>query len=132
MGELTGRLIAVVDDDSAIRDSMKELLESAGLRACVLDSAEELLANLDEIGCDCIVLDINLSGMDGIEAAGILARHPKSPRVILMTGHTELVMKARSAEIGAFAVFEKPLNGEVLLDTVRRAVGSNQCLTEHG
>jgi FixJ family two-component response regulator len=122
MDEITNRRIIVVDDDPANRDSMKALLESAGLDANVFCSAEEMLGASDLHDHNCLLLDINLPGVDGIEATKILARKSVDIPVILITGHAELADKARSGNTGAIAVFEKPLNDQVLLDTVARAV----------
>lgn len=111
-----------MDDDPANRDSMKALLESAGLDASVFCSAEEMLGASDLHKHNCLLLDINLPGMDGIEAAQILANKCADIPVILITGHAELAAKAQSVNTGAFAVFEKPLNDRLLLDAVARAV----------
>ena len=122
MVETANRRIMVVDDDPAIRDSMKALLGSAGLDASVFCSVEEMLGASDLLNHHCLLLDINMLGIDGIEGAQILARKHESIPVILMTGHAELADKARSMDTGAFAVFEKPLSDELLLDAVARAI----------
>jgi FixJ family two-component response regulator len=124
MVSLSRARIIIVDDDPANRDSMKELLESAGLDARLFCSAEQMLGAPDLHDHNCLLLDINLPGMDGLEAAEKLASKCLNIPVIFVTGHADLAVKARSANSGAFAVFEKPLNDQLLLDAVARAVSA--------
>lgn len=116
------RLIAVVDDDPLVRSATTSLLRSFGYDCCDFSSAEEFLC---AGGCDygCVVSDIQMTGMSGVELAHLLHRRATPPPVILITAYPEApATKAKSTGI-VIELLEKPLDGDTLLGAVRAALG---------
>lgn len=110
-------LIAVVDDDPRILESLETLLESAGYAVCVFSSATALLetARLDEI--DCVISDINMPTIDGLELSRLLrAARPGLP-IILITGHPEILNRSLVAT-SHYRLFTKPYDPDALLAAI--------------
>ena len=116
---MAASLITVVDDDACVRESMSSLLRSVGHTVRVFGSAEELVASpaLDET--DCVITDVRMPGMSGLELQRSLAlSHPRLP-VILMTAHaSDEEMRFRALKDGAVEYLSKPLDEEALLRAV--------------
>jgi len=114
--------IAIVDDDPSVRRSLKRLVEAAGFPAQAYSSGEEFLNDgLDEVAC--AILDINLGGMSGIEIRRHLSsKHPDIP-VIFITAMDPPDVRKLDSELGSAAFLTKPVRGDLLIDTVRQAVG---------
>ena len=118
---LTGLIVAVVDDDRRILESLENLLESAGHVVRLFASATALLESGSLAEIDCLVSDIDLPKIDGYELSRLMrAARPELP-VILITGHSELV--DRSPPIGSshYRLFKKPFDGQELLTAVKDA-----------
>jgi len=115
--------ITVVDDDASVRESMSSLLRSLGHAVKEFGSAEELVASaaLDET--DCVITDVRMPGMSGLELQRRLAiSHPRLP-VILMTAHaSDEEVRLRALKDGAVAYLSKPLDEETLLSAVETAI----------
>ncbi len=113
--------IFIVDDDSAVRDSLRQLLESIGFTVETYGSGEALLDREGSLDRACVLLDLKLPGLNGLEVLEILeilsARH-SDICVILITGHGDAATKARATRAGAAAMLEKPLRDELLLSTI--------------
>jgi len=119
---LSNRLIAVIDDDPLVRSATTSLLRSFGYDCCGFNSAEEFLRG-DRGGYDCVVSDIQMPGMSGVELAHLLHKQATPPPVILITAYPEApAAKAKSTGI-VVDLLEKPLDGGALLDAVRIAIG---------
>jgi FixJ family two-component response regulator len=118
----TKSLICVVDDDSALRESLSDLLRAAGYRAAGFESAECYLAS-DERG-GCVVADIHMPGLTGIDLAKQIALAADGPKVILITGHPEETWRARALNAGAAGFLRKPIESKSLLDLVEQSVGT--------
>jgi FixJ family two-component response regulator len=118
--------VFIVDDDDAVRDSLKALLEAAGLQACLFDSAEGFLAAFSGRRDGCLVLDIRLPGLDGFGVIDALHGSGASIPVILVTGHQHLARQARERQVDAVAILEKPVAAEVLLATITDAFRSKR------
>jgi len=116
-------LIAVVDDDTSVRESLSTLLRSVGLAVRLFASAEELIASNDLGEIDCLILDVRMPGMSGLELQRRLAvSHPRLP-VILMTAHgSDDEVRARSLSDGALDYLSKPLSEETVLSAIQMAV----------
>jgi len=116
------KFIAVVDDDAAIRKSLERVLRSAGYRCETFANAEELLLVVAVCRAACIVSDINLEGMSGLE----LALHPKITAlllpVVLVTGSSDPMLEVPAREIGA-AFLRKPFSAEQLLEVIIDTAG---------
>jgi len=121
MNELTPS-IYVVDDDEAMRDSMTWLLEGEGYRVACFDSGESFLkARRDEMR-GCIVLDVRMPEMSGLELHEKLAALGVQLPIIFVTGHGDVPMAVSALQRGACDFIEKPFHNEDLLSRIRRAL----------
>jgi FixJ family two-component response regulator len=112
-------IVYVVDDDEAIRDALRLLMKSAGLRVQCCASAEEFLATYRPDVPACLVLDVRMPGMSGLELQHVLnERHIGIP-VVIMTGHGDVPMAVRAMKEGAVDFVEKPFKNDVLLERVK-------------
>ncbi len=113
--------VFVVDDDPAICEGLCELLESAGLQACQYGSAEEFFNKWDASMVGCLVLDVRLPGMGGLEVQAKLAESGVSLPVIIMTAHGDMPMVRKALKAGAVEFLIKPFQDEELLQAVEQA-----------
>jgi len=117
-------LIAVVDDDHSIRESLGGLFRSVGFAAQGFCSAAALLQSDDLPRTDCVILDVRMPGMSGLELQRqLVASHPDVP-VIFMTAHDDARTRSQALSGGAAAYLIKPFSEEALLDAVRAALGT--------
>ena len=115
-------LVFVVDDDPGVRESIRALLEAAGYGVISFGDANAFLDYFAEGMSGCLVLDVRLPGMSGMELqAKLTRRHPALP-VILITGHGEVSMAVKAMKYGAVDFLEKPYRGHQLRDCVARAM----------
>jgi two-component system response regulator FixJ len=113
--------IFVVDDDHDVRESTRVLLESAGFKVRVYASATAFLADRPPpVGC--LIADIRMPEMDGLELQEELIRRGVDLPVIIMTGHGDVPLAVRAMKAGALDFIEKPFNDEFMLASVRRAL----------
>jgi len=117
------RLVGVVDDDAAVRDSLRFLLESAGFSVVTFASAEQFLAVTDADGVDCLLLDHHMPQVTGLELLRRLRRAGWELPVALMTGSPSAQLMRRALELGAVVVLEKPLTDLALFQFVGTATG---------
>ncbi|MFB3150185.1 MAG: response regulator transcription factor [Alphaproteobacteria bacterium] len=110
--------IFIVDDDPAVRDSLQQLLESIGFTVEAYGSGEELLDRGGSLDRACVLLDLKLPGLNGLEVLEILAAQHSDAGVIVITGHGDAATKARVTRAGASAMLEKPLRDELLISTI--------------
>ena len=116
--------VHVVDDDEAIRDSLRFMLESEGLAVRTYESAAALLgADLPPAGC--VLTDFQMPGMDGLELQARLAARDIHLPVIVMTAHGDVPVAVRAMKAGAVDFLEKPFGDRQLLDAVNRALDYN-------
>jgi FixJ family two-component response regulator len=124
MNESSGvPVIAVVDDDESVRESLAGLAESVGYQAALFASAEEFLQSFhrrDSLAC--LILDVRLPGMSGVELYTQLPLSLRSLPVIFITAHADPEMNTWATKPAVMAVFYKPFQPEVLLQTVRKAI----------
>lgn len=114
--------VAVVDDDEAVLHSMRLLLENRGLSVCCYDSAEKLLAEIGEQIPSCVVSDVRMPGLTGLELQKQLSRSHASVPLILITGHGDIAMAVHAIKEGAFDFIEKPFDDERLVRSIEHAV----------
>jgi len=114
-------IIFVVDDDAAMRDSLRWLIESVGLSVRNYASAEDFLLDYREQP-GCLVLDVRMPRMSGQELQKRLASQGVVLPVIFITAHGDVAMAVRAMKAGAFDFIEKPFNDQILLDRIQRAV----------
>ncbi len=114
--------VFLVDNDAAVRDSLKLLLETHGLVVKDFDSGKALLQDHLPRAADCLVCDIHMPVMSGIDLIETLARRGVSRPTILITGRADAALRQRAQAAGAFLVLEKPFDGAQLIDAIDRAV----------
>jgi two-component system response regulator DctR len=114
--------VYLVDDDAAIRDALAWLLSTRGIAAQTWESAEAFLADYNADMRGCIVLDIRMSGMTGIELHEQLLARQCVMSVIFLTGHGDVPLAVKALKRGAFDFIEKPFNDNELVDRVLEAL----------
>lgn len=122
---LEGR-IHVVDDDDALRDSLAFLLDAAGLPAATYESAQALLDALPEVRGGCILTDVRMPGMSGLDLVRRLKALGVDTPVIVMTGHADVPLAIEAMKEGILDFIEKPFDDEVLLATLREALNKGE------
>jgi FixJ family two-component response regulator len=115
-------IVCIVDDDEAIRESLRMLLFSGGLGSCTYESADAFLADTDPPRFDCMLLDIRMPGTDGLELFHILHDRHLSYPVIFITGHGDIPIAVSAIKQGAYDFLTKPFREGELLSTVRAAI----------
>ena len=116
------RSVAVVDDNEALNRTMSALIEHAGHRACPFTTGEDLLADRDFLAtCDCVLLDIQLPGMSGLDVLKLLQDVEEAPSVVVLTGAGDIPMAVEAMRLGAADFIEKPYRPSALLDAVDKA-----------
>jgi len=116
-------LIAVVDDEESIRKSLRRLFMASQLDAVVYASGQEFLDSLSACQPDCLVLDLQMPGLTGLEVQRALASARVRFPTIIITAHDEPETRARCLSVGAAAYLCKPLHDEMLLNAIADAVG---------
>jgi FixJ family two-component response regulator len=119
---LTG-FVAIVDDDTAVRKALARLLSACAIRAQCFGSAREFLDSLPSGVPDCLIVDLQMPEMTGIELQGELSRLGARIPTIVITAHNESGLRERCLAAGATAYLIKPLDGTVLLNSINSAVG---------
>ena len=119
-------LVFVVDDDEAVRSSTRLLLKSVGLPAVVYSSAQEFLDNYDPTQPGCVVLDVRMPLMSGLELQQLLNIRGAIIPVIFITGHGDIPMAVEAMQHGAFDFLQKPFRDQDLLDRVQRALDKDR------
>jgi len=116
------KVVHVIDDDDAVRDSLAFLLKTAGLAVATHESAVAFLAALPQIAPGCIVTDIRMPGLSGIELIRRLAADGIRLPVIVITGHGDVPLAVEAMKLGAVDFLEKPFDEDNLLGAVRSAL----------
>ena len=115
-------IVLVVDDDVSVRESLRDLLESVGLRVEVFESANAFLAHRQPDAASCLVLDVRLPGLSGLEFQTELTKAGISLPIIFITGHGDIPMSVRAMKSGAVEFLTKPFRDDVLLDAIRHGL----------
>lgn len=115
-------LVFIVDDDAAVRNSLRLLVKSVGLTATVFVSAQEFLAGYDPQQPGCLVLDVRMPGMSGLELQQQLNLRGAVIPVIFITGHGDIPMAVEAMQHGAFDFLQKPFRDQDLIDRIQRAL----------
>jgi len=122
MSKLPPTYVAVVDDDESICRSFGRLLRAAGLQPITYDSAESFLADTKHPQFGCLVLDIQLGEISGIELARRLSAEGRRTPVIFITGHDDPQARSAADALGCSAYFRKADSGAEVLETIRKVV----------
>lgn len=118
--------IFVVDDDQAMRTSLQWLIESTGMSVQTYESADVFLASYYPGRPGCLLLDVRMPGMSGLDLQGHLAREGYRLPVIMITGHGDVAMAVKAMKAGAVDFIEKPFHDEDLLRSIGRALDEDQ------
>lgn len=120
----TRRTILVIDDDPAMRDSLAFLLDVNGFSVTTHETAADFLDHFGRSNVDCVVSDIRMPGMTGLDLVRKLKADAVACPVILMTGHGDFALAVEAMKAGAIDFIEKPFEDEVLLHAIRDALDS--------
>jgi two-component system response regulator FixJ len=116
------RMVHVIDDDAPLRDSLLFLLSSSGLNATGYDSPQAFLAATSDLTDGCIVTDVRMPGMSGVDLLRKLKGAGSTTPVIVMTGHGDVSMAVEAMKLGAFDFIEKPFSDQSLISAVEAAL----------
>jgi FixJ family two-component response regulator len=118
--------VNIVDDDPATRDSMKLLLESVALDVVCFDTSEAFLESRYSSRPGCLLLDLRMPGMSGLELQETLRKRDVSTPIIFLTGHGNISSAVRAMQAGAVDFVTKPVNDESLIEKVHAAIATDR------
>lgn len=118
----TEPIVSIVDDDADVRCSLRQLTTSVGLQARTYQSATEFLEQYDDERPGCLILDVRLNGMSGLDLQQKLVERGSSLPIIIITGFGDVPMALRAMRAGAVDFIEKPFAHQMLLDCVQNAL----------
>lgn len=121
----SSQIVHVIDDDVAVRQSMAFLLSTAGYAVRVHESAVAFLQALPDFEDGCVITDIRMPGMDGLELQSHLKSMKVGLPVIVITGHGDIALAVQAMKAGAIDFIEKPFDDDVLLAAIRSALARN-------
>jgi FixJ family two-component response regulator len=116
------KLIVIVDDDKSVQNALQDLLESEGLFALCFDSAEQFLESGAQHRTACLIVDVRIPGMSGLELQAELNSERCRIPIIFITAHGDAKMRIQAMRNGAVEFFTKPFDNAVLLETVQVAL----------
>ena len=119
--------VYVVDDDQAVRDSLRWLIESVDLNVTTFSNGQELLDNFEEQQISCLVLDVRMPGISGLDLQQRLKKMGSGVPVIIVTGHADVPMAIQAMKAGAFDFIEKPYSDQLLLERIQCAIEQDDC-----
>ena len=118
----TSKIIAIIDDDEAMQDSLRDLMESAGLTARSFGSAEEFIESDLHTGAGCLIVDVRMPKMSGLQLQARLKEEQCNIPIIFITAHGDARMRIRAMREGAVEFLAKPFDHNLLLKRVRAAL----------
>src|SRR6202021_531815 len=127
--EQTSSLLAILDDDKSVQSALRDLIESWGMRTLCFDSAEQFLNSAARHPAACLIADIRMPGMSGIELQANLKTERCRIPIIFISGRGDIPLAVRAMKEGASDFFTKPVDSAALLSSVERALQQN--LTSH-
>jgi two-component system response regulator FixJ len=119
-------VVFIVDDDEAVRNSLRLLLKSVGLTASALSTGREFLETYKPAQPGCLVLDVRMPGMSGLELQEQLNHQGAVIPVIFITGHGDIPMAVEAMQAGAFDFLQKPFRDQHLIDCIQRALAKDR------
>jgi len=119
-------IVFVVDDDASVRDAVKKLIASVGLRVETFESAREFLSHKRPEAPGCLVLDVRLPDLGGLEFQRALAEANVHIPIIFITGHADVPMTVRAMKAGAVEFLTKPFRGQELLGAIQEAIAKDR------
>jgi FixJ family two-component response regulator len=124
--------VFVIDDDASVRASIEGLLKSAGLRCESFETAEEFLRGKRPDGPSCLVLDVSLPGVNGLDFQRELADAGFQIPIIFITGHGDIPMTVKAMKSGAVEFLTKPFQDQALLDAIQQALDRDRSTRQQG
>jgi FixJ family two-component response regulator len=121
-----GPLVAIVDDDKSIRNATQNLLRAAGFSTATFEDAESFLASASRASASCVVADMRMPGMTGLELYQELLASGRGIPTVIITAHPEELTQARAREAGISCYLTKPFAPEELLECVSEALAKSQ------
>src|SRR6267143_6847280 len=121
----TSPLIYVVDDDESVREALSSLIRSVGLRVEAFASAQEFLAHPQADAPSCLVLDVQLPGLSGLDLQQELAKADIQIPIIFLTGHGDIPTSVKAIKAGAIEFLTKPFDDEALLNAIRNGIAQD-------
>ncbi len=115
-------LISIVDDDESVRNAMSSLVRSLGFAACAFASAEEFLASPRLNDTSCLVVDVQMPGLSGLDLQSELATRDRRMPIILITAFPEERIRKRAEDAGAVGFFSKPVDSHALIECLDTAL----------
>jgi RNA polymerase sigma factor (sigma-70 family) len=117
--------VFIVDDNPAIRKSLRWLIESVGMQVQTHESAQDFLDRYDPSRPGCVVLDVRMPGLSGLELQETLRERDIDIPIIIVTGYADVPMAVRAMRAGAVDFIEKPVSDQLLLDDIQRAIAQD-------
>src|SRR5258707_1455899 len=124
-------IVFVVDDDISVRESLELLIRSEGWQPETFESAQEFLSHPRALTPSCLVLDVSLPGLNGLELQKRLAADRIDMPIIFITGHGDVPMTVRAMKAGAVEFLTKPFGDDVLLSAIRNAIERSHTALDH-
>jgi FixJ family two-component response regulator len=121
-------VVFVVDDDRSVRDSLRRLITSVGMAVEVFPTAQAFLSTPRGDAPGCLVLDVRLPGLSGLELQGELAHTNATLPIVFLTGHGDIPMSVRAMKAGAIEFLTKPFREQDLLDAIRNAIDRDRAV----
>jgi FixJ family two-component response regulator len=118
--------VVVIDDDSSVREALRNLLSSVGLRVELFGSVQEFVASEHPVGPTCLVLDVRLPGKSGLDFLDEMKKTDTVLPVIFITGFADVPMSVRAMKAGAVEFLTKPFRDQDLLDAIQAAIGRDR------
>ena len=125
MGEAES-IVFIIDDDPLYRTSSERLVRSAGFRAHSFESARDFLSSRRPNAPSCLILDVRLPGLSGLDLQRVLTEAGVHIPIIFVTGHGDIPMSVQAMKAGAVEFLTKPFRDQALLDAIRQAIGRDQ------
>lgn len=122
---MTEQVVNIVDDDDAVREALMLLMHSEDIPARAFASAEEFLDNVEQINAGCLLLDVRMPGMNGLQLLDTIKKMGLKTAVIFLTGHGDVTMAVKAMKAGALDFIEKPFDNNILLRSVRKCLSQS-------
>jgi len=124
-------IVFIVDDDESVRKALARLIKSVGLKVETFSSATEFLKSDPYIGPSCLVLDIRMPGLSGLDLQSALTKSERTLSIVFITGHGNIPMSVQAIKSGAVDFLEKPFEEQALLDAVHLAIEKDRQAKEN-
>ena len=118
--------VVVVDDDISVRESLELLIQNEGWQPALFESAQEFLARLPTVVASCLILDVNLPDLSGLDIQQRITSEKSSTPIIFITGYGDIPTSVRAMKAGAAEFLTKPLDDEIIIGAIRDAVLRSQ------